>query len=122
MAAYNAAISKRVSPPQGVLFSVLQGYQASQDFLGLAQRTRYDYVRQIKIIEREFGDRAAPVKGWSARDCPRWCSAQGRAGRNQADLHHHPNDKRRPPLDLRWFSFELAKSLRKGGSGRGYFP
>lgn len=35
---------------------MLQGYQASQDFIGLAQRTKYDYARQIKIIENEFGD------------------------------------------------------------------
>jgi integrase len=35
---------------------VLQGYQLSDDFLRLANRTRDDYVRQIKIIESEFAD------------------------------------------------------------------
>lgn len=56
MAAYNEAVARKVRPPQGVLYSVLQGYQASQDFLGLARRTQSDYARQIKIIESAFGD------------------------------------------------------------------
>jgi integrase len=45
-----------VTPPQGVLLSILQGYQASSDFLGCAERTRFDYIRHIKAIEKEFGD------------------------------------------------------------------
>jgi hypothetical protein len=42
--------------PGGPSLSVLQGYQLSDDFLRLANRTRDDYVRQIKIIESEFAD------------------------------------------------------------------
>jgi hypothetical protein len=38
------------------LLSVLQSYQASGEFLGRAERTRSDYVKQIKIIEMEFAD------------------------------------------------------------------
>jgi integrase len=34
----------------------LQAYQAGDDFRGRAQRTRVDYVKQIKIIEAEYGD------------------------------------------------------------------
>ena len=34
----------------------LQGYQASDDFTGLAPRSRSDYVGKIKLIEKEFGD------------------------------------------------------------------
>src|ERR1700732_5304336 len=34
----------------------LQAYQASDDFRSRAQRTRVDYVKQIKIIEAEYGD------------------------------------------------------------------
>jgi len=56
IASYNEAAARKIAPPQGVLLSLLQGYQASQDFLGRADRTREDYVRQIKIIEAEFGD------------------------------------------------------------------
>jgi len=43
-------------PPQGALLSILQGYQVSGEFLGRAERTRSDYIKQIKIIEKEFGD------------------------------------------------------------------
>jgi integrase len=39
-----------------VLLSILQGYQASGEFLGRAARTRFDYIRHIKAIEKEFGD------------------------------------------------------------------
>jgi integrase len=53
---YNQAIAHRVAPAQGVLLSILQGYQASGEFLGRAERTRADYIKQIKIIEAEFAD------------------------------------------------------------------
>lgn len=56
MAAYNEAVSRKRSPPTGVLLSILQGYQASTDFTDLRERTRADYIKQIKKIEVEFGD------------------------------------------------------------------
>ncbi len=56
MASYNDAVATKIKPPTGVLLSLLQGYQASSDFLDRAVRTRDDYVRQIKIIESEFAD------------------------------------------------------------------
>lgn len=56
IASYNEACSLKVMPPAGVLLSVLQGYQASEDFRGLATRTRGDYVSKIKLIEAKFGD------------------------------------------------------------------
>lgn len=34
----------------------MQGYQASGEFLNLRDRTRTDYIQQIKKIEAEFGD------------------------------------------------------------------
>jgi integrase len=55
MASYNDAVATKIAPPTGVLLSLLQGYQASGDFLERADRTRQDYVRQIKIIEAQFG-------------------------------------------------------------------
>jgi integrase len=56
VAAFVAATQTKKQPPAGVIFSLLSGYQASGEFGGLAQRTRTDYIKQIKIIEREFGD------------------------------------------------------------------
>jgi hypothetical protein len=38
------------------LLTILQGYQASDAFRGRADRTRSDYVKQIKLIEKRFGD------------------------------------------------------------------
>ena len=56
MHSYNEAIATKVVTPQGALLSVLQGYQASGEFTGLAPRTRSDYVGKIKTIEAEFAD------------------------------------------------------------------
>jgi integrase len=53
---YNDAIAKKVTPPAGKLLSLLQAYQRSDDFVDRAERTKLDYVRQIKLIEREFAD------------------------------------------------------------------
>jgi integrase len=55
-ASYNEACARKVTPSTGKLLSVLQAYQASDDFLDRAERTKLDYVRQIKLIEREFAD------------------------------------------------------------------
>jgi integrase len=60
IASYNAAIATKVAPPEGRLLSLLQGYQTSQDFLSLRERTRADYIKQIAKIEQRFGD--APLK------------------------------------------------------------
>src|SRR5205085_601714 len=38
IASYNAAIATKVGPPAGRLLALLQGYQKSQDFLGLRDR------------------------------------------------------------------------------------
>jgi integrase len=56
VASFNEAAARKVVPPAGVIFSILQGYQASEDFRGLANSTRRDYVALIKRIENEFGD------------------------------------------------------------------
>jgi len=56
IASYNEAVARKVVPPRGTLLAVLQGYQASDDFTGLAPRSRSDYVGKIKLIEKEFGD------------------------------------------------------------------
>src|SRR6516162_758985 len=60
IASYNAAIATKVAAPEGRLLSLLQGYQTSQDFLSLRERTRADYIKQIAKIEQRFAD--APLK------------------------------------------------------------
>jgi hypothetical protein len=56
IASYNEAAASKVKLPTGVLLSIMQGYQASEDFRGLADRTRADYIAKIKIIEGKFSD------------------------------------------------------------------
>lgn len=56
IASYNEAIARKATPPTGVLLSIIQGYQASEDFRRLAESTRRDYVALIKRIEAKFGD------------------------------------------------------------------
>jgi integrase len=56
VASYNEAVGRKVAPPRGTLLSVLQGYQASEDFTGLADSTRRSYVALIGRIEKAFAD------------------------------------------------------------------
>ena len=55
-ASYNEACAHKVTPPAGKLLSLLQDYQASEDFTGLAEETRHGYVRMIAQIEQAFAD------------------------------------------------------------------
>ena len=57
IASYNEAAAQKIKTPTGLLFSLLQAYQASEDFRQLAPRTRDDYKRIIqKEIEPEYSD------------------------------------------------------------------
>jgi hypothetical protein len=56
IASFHAAVTARKTPRPNTLLSLLQGYQASDDFLSRAPRTRTDYVKQIMLIEGQFGD------------------------------------------------------------------
>jgi integrase len=56
IASYNEAAARKIETPRGQLIGVLQAYQASQDFTGLAESTRHGYVGLIRRIEKEFGD------------------------------------------------------------------
>jgi integrase len=55
-ASYNEAVARKVLPPRGKLLSVLQAYQASEDFLRLADSTRRSYVALIIRIEKTFAN------------------------------------------------------------------
>lgn len=56
LASYHAAVATKREPPRGVLLSLMQGYQASEDFRSRSEQTKADYIRQIKIIEASFAD------------------------------------------------------------------
>jgi integrase len=53
---YYAAIQSRREPDRSTFHSVIAGYKASQDFLGLSPRSQSDYLKQIKKIETKFAD------------------------------------------------------------------
>jgi integrase len=62
IASYNAAVATKATPPSGALLALLFQFQDSAEFqFGISPRTRRDYIKQIKRIERAFGD--FPIKG-----------------------------------------------------------
>jgi integrase len=67
IASYNQAVAQKIAPPTGVLLALLFRFQESGEFqFGISARTRLDYIKQIKRIEKAFGD--FPIK---ALDDPR---------------------------------------------------
>jgi len=56
VANYNEAVSRKVAPPRGTLLSLLQQYQASEDFCVLDSSTRRSYVALITRLEKRFGN------------------------------------------------------------------
>jgi integrase len=56
IASYHAAVSTKRTPPQGVMLSILQGFQSSDDFFSKSDRYRADMVQHIRKIEAKFGD------------------------------------------------------------------
>jgi len=56
IASYNEAAAQKAKPPTGVLLSIIQGYQASEDFRRLAPTTKRGYIALIKRIEGKFCD------------------------------------------------------------------
>src|SRR4249920_3676632 len=58
---YNEACAAKIASPAGALLSLLFRFQESAEFQhGIEERTRRDYVKQIKRIEQSFGD--FPIK------------------------------------------------------------
>ena len=67
IASYNEAVAKKIAPATGNLLALLFRFQDSAEFqFSISARTRRDYIKQIKRIERAFGD--FPIK---ALDDPR---------------------------------------------------
>jgi hypothetical protein len=61
IASFNEACAAKIAPPTGVLMALLFRFQESADFQhGIEERTRRDYIKQIKRIEQSFGD--FPIK------------------------------------------------------------
>src|SRR5262249_54980790 len=56
LATYIAAHASCSEPDGNSFHSVIAGYKASQDFLGLKPRTNSDYLQHIARIETKFGD------------------------------------------------------------------
>jgi integrase len=56
IASYHEAVAKKITPPRGTLLSLLQRYQASEDFRLLADSTRRSYIPLILRIEKAIGD------------------------------------------------------------------
>ena len=56
-ASYNEAVARKVAPPSGTLLALLLRFQESAEFrYKISDRTRRNYIKQIKRIERAFGD------------------------------------------------------------------
>jgi integrase len=87
VASFHEAVTARKSPLPGILLALLQAYQSSSEFLGLRDRTRSDYVKQIKLIETEFGD--MPLTALKARgaraEFMAWRDRLATRSRRQAD-------------------------------------
>jgi len=87
IASYNEAAARKVAPAAGTMLTVLQAYQRSEDFIGLADRTRQDYKAKITIIEKEFGD--FPLKALTDRrsrgEFMEWRDKLAARSRRQAD-------------------------------------
>jgi integrase len=66
IASYNEAVARKVVPPRGTLLSLLQAFQASDNFLHLADETRRGYAGVIRRnIEKGLGD--YPLSGLTDR-------------------------------------------------------
>jgi integrase len=53
---YNEAIATRRKGPEGTVLGLSRSFQQSEEFRGLAQRSRSDYTAKLRAIEAEFGD------------------------------------------------------------------
>jgi integrase len=59
--AYAAAHAARKKPAAGTLFSLIAAFKASSEFNKVADKTKADYRRYLKLIEDEFGTMPLPA-------------------------------------------------------------
>jgi integrase len=88
VANYNAAVARKVVAPEGTLQSLIDYFQTTTEFTkDIADRTRSDYVKQIKIIEQKFSDfpLAALADRRSRGDFKEWRDKLAAKSRRQAD-------------------------------------
>jgi hypothetical protein len=87
IASYNEAVARRVTPPPGVLGSLVRYYEGTTDFGDLADRTKADYRKHLAIIERDFGDLplAALNEPEMRGDFKEWRDRLAKASPRQAD-------------------------------------
>ncbi len=87
MAAYNAAVTRKIEPRSGSLVSITTAFQRTTIWDDLAERTRSDYRKQIRVIEAKFGD--FPLSGLSDRRTRNifmeWRDERAKSSRRQAD-------------------------------------
>lgn len=87
VAAYNEAVAQRHSPKAGTLQTILNGFQESTEWRDLAARTRADYTKLIRLIEKEFG--TLPISGLGDRRVRAvllaWRDKRAISSRRQAD-------------------------------------
>lgn len=87
IASYNRAVANLKATPKDQLQSVLDAFEASSDFLNLAEKTRKDYKKHIRAIEDEYGDLpiAALLDRKTRGDFLAWRDRIGATSRRQAD-------------------------------------
>ena len=87
IASYNEAVSRQAALKDDTLPSVLTKYQNSDNFKQLSDRSRIDYTRQNRIIEREFG--TFPIGALTDRkargEFMKWRDRLAEGSRRQAD-------------------------------------
>lgn len=52
---YRAAHAAKLQPPVGTVSSLVRYYEETSEFRDLAERTKADYRKQLKLIETKFG-------------------------------------------------------------------
>ncbi len=84
---HEAHAADRRRPDATMLATVFDAYQDSEAFRGLAERTRKDYARLIRIISAEFGDmhKGALLQKETRGVFRSWRDTRARASKRQAD-------------------------------------
>jgi integrase len=87
MAAYNDAVQQKATHNKDNLQAILNQYQDTPKWAGLAERTRRDYVGHIRRIEERFGD--FPIRALTDRraraEFLSWRDEMALKSRRQAD-------------------------------------